>query len=99
MNTQDTSLSPHQLATIAEQISRILSPHQLSELTGLSPTTLWRMRRRGDLPEPIRLSPGRVGWSAAVIEKWLATRGDSLPIGESPQLIDHVEAPCVPWGR
>ena len=67
MNTQNVSPAPYRLSTI-------LSPHKLSELIGLSSTTLWRMRRRGELPEPIRLSPGRVGWSVAVIEKWLAER-------------------------
>ncbi len=37
---------------------RILRPRELAERIGLSLTTLWRLRRRGDLPEPLRLSPG-----------------------------------------
>jgi prophage regulatory protein len=57
----------------AQAIS-ILSPKQLTEQIGLSPATLWRMRQRGELPEPIRLSPGRVGWRTSDIEAWLASR-------------------------
>ena len=43
-------------------------------LIGLSLATLWRLRRRGDLPEPIRLSPGCVGWRSSDIEAWLSAR-------------------------
>jgi predicted DNA-binding transcriptional regulator AlpA len=53
---------------------RYISPRELCIITGLSQPTIWRMRRRGELPEPTRLSPGRVGWRDAVIESWLAGR-------------------------
>ena len=53
---------------------RILRPRELAERIGLSLTTLWRLRRRGELPEPLRLSPGCVGWRASDIERWLETR-------------------------
>jgi prophage regulatory protein len=53
---------------------RLISPRQLRDITGLSDPTLWRMRRRGDLPQPIQLSPGRVAWRADVINTWLETR-------------------------
>ncbi len=52
----------------------ILRPRELSSRIGLSLATLWRLRRRGDLPEPIRLSPGCVGWRTSVIDDWLTTR-------------------------
>jgi prophage regulatory protein len=52
----------------------IYSPRQLTHYTTLSLATLWRMRRRGELPEPIRLSPGRVGWRRSDIDRWLASR-------------------------
>lgn len=58
-------------------ISRIYSPRQLHELTGLSLATLWRLRRRRELPEPIRLSPGRVGWTETVIRQWIAARTEA----------------------
>ena len=55
-------------------ITRYISPRQLQEITGLSEPTLWRLRQRGDLPQPIRLSPGRVAWSEDSIRAWLETR-------------------------
>lgn len=69
MSTQ--SLAP---AAHPDQISRIVSPRQLLDLTGLSQATIWRMVARGDLPRPIRLSPGRVGWPESEIRAWLASR-------------------------
>ena len=58
-------------------INRYISPRQLQELTGLSEPTLWRLRKRGELPEPIRLSPGRVAWPESVIRSWLEGRAAS----------------------
>ena len=53
----------------------ILSPRELRDtLDDLSPTTVWRMRRRGEFPEPIRLSPGRVGYRRADVEAWIEQR-------------------------
>jgi nucleoside-diphosphate-sugar epimerase len=47
-----------------------LAPHRGSpRLTGLSEPTLWRLRRRGDLPEPVRLSPGRCAWPEDTIRE------------------------------
>ena len=45
--------------------------------TGLSRATIHRMRRRGEFPEPIRLSPGRCGWRQSTIDEWLAGRDGS----------------------
>ena len=46
-------------------------------LTGLSATTVWRLTRRGEFPQPIRLSPGAVGWLDSEIRAWLAQRAAS----------------------
>ena len=53
---------------------RILSPRQISDVLGLSLCTLWRMRRRGELPDPIRISAGRVGWRESDVLAWLKQR-------------------------
>lgn len=58
----------------ASILNRFVSPHELSRLTGLSLTTLWRLRRAGRLPEPVRLSPGRCAWSEDTIQAWLEER-------------------------
>lgn len=62
---------------------RILRPRELSRHIGLSLATLWRLRRRGELPEPIRLSPGCVGWRASEVETWLQARAHAHRPGAS----------------
>ena len=46
-------------------------------LTSMSATTLWRLTRRGEFPQPIRLSSGVVGWLDSEIMAWLAERAAS----------------------
>ena len=60
--------------TPATTIDQYISPRLLKERLGLSEATLWRMRRRGELPEPVHLSPGRVGWRERDIVAWLDAR-------------------------
>lgn len=64
----------HETATDFQQLARIVSPRQLMDLTGLSAATLWRLRKRGELPNPIQLSPGRVGWRSDEITTWINSR-------------------------
>jgi prophage regulatory protein len=61
-------------STLNEGSNRIIRPRELAERIGLSLATIWRLRRRGDLPDPIRLSPGCVGWRISDIDAWLASR-------------------------
>lgn len=52
----------------------IIRPSELTELLGLSRTTIWRRVRSGQLPPPVRLGgPGSraVGWKRTEIEKWI----------------------------
>jgi prophage regulatory protein len=55
----------------------ILSPREVEVATTLNNSTIWRLRRRGDFPEPVRLSPGRVGYRRHEIEQWLSDRSYS----------------------
>ena len=41
---------------------------------GLSATTIWRQRRRGQFPDPVRISSGCVAWREADVESWIASR-------------------------
>ncbi|MDE0120559.1 MAG: AlpA family phage regulatory protein [bacterium] len=46
-------------------------------VTGLSRTTLWRLRQTGDFPNPIHLGGSNsraVGWLRGDIEAWTQTR-------------------------
>lgn len=51
----------------------ILRP-SLLRLIPLSPTTIWRMERRGKFPRRIAISEKRVAWRRREIEAWLAAR-------------------------
>lgn len=57
-----------------ESADRILRPSELSARLCLSRATLWRMRRRKELPEPLRISRGAVGWRESTIKQWLDER-------------------------
>jgi len=48
-----------------------LREEQVLEVTTLSHATLWREIKAGRFPKQVRLSPGRVGWRAADIRRWL----------------------------
>lgn len=47
--------------------------------TSLSRVTLWRMSKRGEFPQRVQLSPGRVGYNAAEVDSWLAARRSPEP--------------------
>ena len=55
---------------------RILSPRDVVIMLGISEVTIWRMRKRGEFPEPLRVSPRRVGWRESDIREWLDSRAE-----------------------
>lgn len=52
----------------------IVRPRHLRHAVGLSPTTAWRLRQRGQFPEPIRLTARACGWRRADLVAWLDSR-------------------------
>jgi len=45
------------------------------ERTGhISTTTIWRMRRAKQFPEPVAVSPNRKAWRESEIDAWLEAR-------------------------
>lgn len=45
------------------------------ERTGfISTTTIWRMRRAKQFPEPVAVSPNRKAWRESDIDAWLKAR-------------------------
>ena len=45
------------------------------ERTGhISTTTIWRMRRAKQFPEPVAVSPNRKAWRESEIDEWLKSR-------------------------
>lgn len=65
---------PPKAAIIPSAAGAVVARTGLKALTGLSPTTVWRMEKRGQFPRRVTLSSGRVGWMRAEIEAWLETR-------------------------
>ena len=49
---------------------QILRVADLQAQLNLSRTTIWRLRRAGEFPQPIRLSANAVGWHAHVTDEW-----------------------------
>ena len=47
---------------------------EVEKICGLARSTIYRLMRQGDFPEPRRLGPRAVRWPAAEIEIWLAER-------------------------
>lgn len=53
---------------------RIIRGKELSKMLNLSPTTIWRMRRAGQFPEPVSIPVRAVGWEEATIHEWVESR-------------------------
>ncbi len=53
----------------------LLRPRQVIEL-GYAPSevSLWRMRKRGDFPAPIRLGPNSIAFRKSDLDAWLTSR-------------------------
>lgn len=63
-----------EVVTETTKPTRALRPSEVSKRTGLSIPTIWRMRRRGEFPQPFRLSRGAVAWLETEIDKWITAR-------------------------
>lgn len=50
---------------------RLLGWSDVKALTGLSRTTVHRLRTAGLFPEPVVVSPGRVAWPSAKLAGWM----------------------------
>ncbi len=55
----------------ASNLDQIIRPQPLAKRLGVSTTTLWRMRQRREIPEPIQISAGAKGWRESDIAQWL----------------------------
>lgn len=53
---------------------KVLRAKDIGEIYRIPKSTLRRLVDAGDFPAPIRLGPRALGWHAAEVEEWLATR-------------------------
>jgi prophage regulatory protein len=59
--------------------SSILRLKAVCALTGLSRSTLWRQCRRGEFPQPLKLTARLIGWRAGEVHQWLDSRERGAP--------------------
>jgi len=52
----------------------LIRASELRRLLGISESTLWRMRQRGEIPAPIYLSARIIAWEKQVISDWIKER-------------------------
>lgn len=52
----------------------LLTVDDVLQTLGISRTTLWEMRRRGEFPEAVRLGARALRWRREDIDNWLADR-------------------------
>ncbi|WP_271143901.1 AlpA family phage regulatory protein [Brevundimonas sp. NIBR10] len=74
---------------------------RVKDITGISRTTARRMQKAGDFPEPVAISPKRVGWWECELTPWKATRkaggkARSLAPPRKPTLIETARSPASP---
>ena len=65
-------------------MSGILRLPAVLELTGLSRTTIWRMVKRGEFPQPVALGARARGWRASEVQEWMDSRQPVGKVAEEP---------------
>jgi prophage regulatory protein len=55
----------------------LISAREVTELTTLSRTTLWRATKAKTFPAPVSISSSRVAWPLEEVQAWLADRCDA----------------------
>lgn len=60
-----------QPVTTNAELTPLLTVNQLADLLQLSTRSVWRLRKGGQLPEPVVIG-GTVRWDRAVVRRWIA---------------------------
>jgi len=53
---------------------QVLKLREVSSLTKLSSSTIYRLIKTGDFPQPIKLASHASGWLLAEVDNWLEDR-------------------------
>jgi len=53
---------------------RLLRIQTVTELTGLSRATVYRLLERREFPAPFRISERAVAWRASEVQEWIESR-------------------------
>ena len=67
-----------------DDFGRLLRRSEIEVKTGLTRSTIYRLMRAGEFPEPLKIGPRAVRWRATEIESWIAERprasGNTKPV-------------------
>ena len=63
---------------------RLLSVREVLLLINIPRATWYRMRERGEFPDPVRLGSQTVGWSEADVDVWLERHGAPERVHRDP---------------
>jgi len=57
-----------------EHVDRLLGWPEVQRTIGLSRPQIWRLRRDGNFPSPLKLSQNRVAWKSSEVQSWIDSR-------------------------
>lgn len=60
-------------------MDKLLTLEEVTEITGLGRTTIWRYEQDGRFPARRKVGPNRVAWRASDVEEWI----EGLPSASS----------------
>ena len=58
----------------------LMTSRQVCETLGVSRTTVYNLRRRGEFPEPIRGLGAHLRWRRSTVEAWLDAQEKATPV-------------------
>ena len=60
------------------ELDRLIAFNKVQELVGgISQPTIWRMRRAGTFPQPVKISPNRIAWRESDVRAWIDSRASA----------------------
>lgn len=54
------------------KLDRFLREEEVVAVTSLSRATIWRLVKSERFPQPVSITPGRIGWRESAIADWQA---------------------------
>jgi prophage regulatory protein len=74
---RDNSSERHPFNGAQSATKKFLRFPAVRELTGLSRTTIWRLERRGEFPNHVKLSTNIVGWIEQEVMDWMRSKAQA----------------------
>lgn len=72
MSLDQTALAEPKNTFPAEKV--LLDAVDLQAILGVSRTTLWRMTKAGEFPNPIKITANLTRWHRAEVDQWIADK-------------------------